>query len=212
MSFLGGLFKPRRQPVPREPKASTLRVGELELPVLRKSVRALRLSFDRDGRLRATAPWRMSDAVIAEFVEAKRAWIQRQQGRLEALRAKALEEARALEGLDARGRAALQRQQKRRLQAQALALLPRWEASLGVKVSAIGIRAMRTRWGSCNTKTGKIWLSTNLAKHPPECLEYILVHEMIHLLVRPHNAAFRAHLDRHLPQWRQVNKLLQGHP
>lgn len=210
MSLLDALFKPRRPPVPREPKASTLSAAGLELPVLRKSVRALRLSFDKAGRLRATAPWRMSDAVIRAFVESKRGWIEKQQARLALLQAKAQREAEALEGLDERARRALVRQQKRQLTADALALLPRWEPALGVKVSAIGVRAMRSRWGSCNTKTGKIWLSLKLAKHPPEHLEYILLHEMAHLRVAAHDARFKAILDRHLPHWRALNRALNS--
>ena len=55
---------------------------------------------------------------------------------------------------------------------------------------------MRTRWGTCNTDAGRIWLNLELAKKPPECLEYIVVHEMVHLIERLHNDNFKAHMDR----------------
>ena len=207
---LNTLFGAKTIRQPRQPLLSTLRVLNEDLAVTRKSVRALRVTFSKEGQLRATAPWRMSDAVIVEFVESKAAWVLRQRARLVQWQAQLQREAAELEGLDPKALRALKRQQLRQLHADALALLPKWEGALGVKVSAIGIRAMRSRWGSCNTLTGKIWLSLNLVKHPPEALEYILVHEMVHLLVRPHNAKFKAHLDRHLPAWKQIHKKLNG--
>lgn len=210
MSLLQALFAPKRKRTARPPRPSSLSFDGFELPVLRKSVRALRLTFSKAGQLKATAPWRMGDAEIRAFVESRLGWIERHRARLQALHAEAQAEAAALDGLDAKDRRALVRRRARQLQADALALLPRWEPALGVKVTAIGVRAMRSRWGSCNTQTGKIWLSLNLHRQPPECLEYILVHEMVHLLVRPHNAEFRAHLDRHLPQWRKVYKTLNA--
>ncbi len=61
---------------------------------------------------------------------------------------------------------------------------------------------MKTKWGSCNPRAGTIRLNTELAKKPKECLEYIVVHEMVHLLERRHNDRFRAYMDRFMPQWR----------
>ncbi len=61
---------------------------------------------------------------------------------------------------------------------------------------------MKTCWGSCNPRARRIWLNLELAKKPPSCLEYILVHEMAHLVESHHNERFHALMDRHLPQWR----------
>jgi predicted metal-dependent hydrolase len=74
---------------------------------------------------------------------------------------------------------------------------------------------MKTKWGSCNVDAARIWLNLELAKKPPECLEYILVHETVHLLERHHNDDFRIYMDKFLPQWRryrdQLNKSPLGH-
>lgn len=92
-------------------------------------------------------------------------------------------------------------------------LAEKWEAVLGVKVWELRIKTMRTRWGSCNTKVRRIWLNLELARRPFACLEYVLVHEMAHLIERGHGPAFKAILDRCLPEWRTAKKLLgaEGH-
>jgi predicted metal-dependent hydrolase len=87
-------------------------------------------------------------------------------------------------------------------------LIAKWEPALGVKAAAWGVRKMRTRWGSCNVKARRLWFSLELAKKPPECLEYVVVHELVHLLERRHDARFKALMTLHLPQWRQVKKQL----
>src|SRR5690606_24685913 len=80
-------------------------------------------------------------------------------------------------------------------------LLAIWEPRVGVTVSEVRIKKMKTRWGSCNAKAQRIWLNLELAKKPPESLEYILVHEMIHLRHRHHDARFRELLEELMPQW-----------
>ena len=77
-----------------------------------------------------------------------------------------------------------------------------WEKTLGVNVRAFGIKKMKTKWGSCNQKAGRIWLNLELAKKPMSCIEYVSVHEMVHLLERKHGERFTAHLDKFLPMWR----------
>ncbi|MGZ8215867.1 M48 family metallopeptidase [Methylomagnum sp.] len=81
-------------------------------------------------------------------------------------------------------------------------LLANWEPLLGVKVKKLFVRQMKTRWGSCNPDSGGIRLNTELAKKPRECLEYIVVHEMAHLLEPTHNARFIAVMERFMPDWR----------
>ncbi len=82
----------------------------------------------------------------------------------------------------------------------------------GVTVSEWGIRRMKTRWGTCNARARRIWLNLELAKKPPSCLEYILVHEMIHLRERHHNARFRELMDNVMPQWRVWRDILNRSP
>lgn len=91
-------------------------------------------------------------------------------------------------------------------------LLALWEPRLGVTVAAWGVKKMKTRWGSCNTEARRIWLNLELAKKPPECLEYVVVHELAHLLERQHNERFRALMDRVMPQWRLHRDTLNSTP
>lgn len=91
-------------------------------------------------------------------------------------------------------------------------LLPVWEDKIGVKAADWGIKKMKTKWGSCNTQAKRIWLNLELAKKPPECLEYILVHELVHLLERNHNERFKRYMDRLLPDWRERRDLLNRMP
>jgi hypothetical protein len=87
-----------------------------------------------------------------------------------------------------------------------------WEKRLGVKVGRIFVQRMKTKWGSCNPSTHSIRLNTDLAKKPPECLEYIVVHELMHLLEPTHNALFQALMDQHLPKWRSNQQTLNRLP
>jgi len=91
-------------------------------------------------------------------------------------------------------------------------LIAQWEPALGVTVAGWGVRRMKTRWGSCNPDAGRIWLNLELAKKPPRCLEYIVVHEMVHLRERHHNARFVALMDEALPQWRLLRDALNQAP
>jgi predicted metal-dependent hydrolase len=91
-------------------------------------------------------------------------------------------------------------------------LIARWEPLLGVKVERFFVQKMKTKWGSCNTGSKTIRLNTELAKKPSECLEYIVVHEMLHLIVRRHDDRFISLMDRHLPGWRTVRQTLNATP
>lgn len=82
------------------------------------------------------------------------------------------------------------------------------EKKLHVRVADVGIRTMKTKWGTCNTKAKRIWLNTELAKKPLESIEYVLVHEMVHLLERKHNKRFIAYMDQFLPKWKYLRDAL----
>lgn len=94
------------------------------------------------------------------------------------------------------------------LKEQVERLLPKWEQETGLYPTAWQTKYMTTRWGTCNTKTGKIWLNLQLAKKPIECLEYIILHELAHLKVRNHGKEFIAILDESMPYWREIRKRL----
>lgn len=91
-------------------------------------------------------------------------------------------------------------------------MLAKWEPRIGEPVAEWHIKKMKTMWGSCNVPERRIWLNLELAKKPPECLEYILVHEMVHLLERHHNDRFRTYMDRFLPRWRSHRATLNEAP
>ncbi len=91
-------------------------------------------------------------------------------------------------------------------------LIAKWEPVMGVKVGRMFVQRMKTRWGSCNPKSGAIRLNTDLAKKPVECLEYIVVHEMAHLLEPTHNARFTALMDMFMPSWQHLRKRLNQLP
>lgn len=101
---------------------------------------------------------------------------------------------------------------RRQLKAQIPPLIAKWEPVIGVQVTDWGVKRMKTRWGTCNIQAQRIWLNLELAKKPPQCLEYVLVHEMVHLLERHHNERFQSLMDQFLPQWRHDRDLLNGEP
>jgi predicted metal-dependent hydrolase len=81
-------------------------------------------------------------------------------------------------------------------------VIAKWEPLIGVKVERLFVQRMKTKWGSCNPRGAGIRLNTDLAKKPRECLEYIVVHELVHLLEPTHNSRFIALMDQFMPEWR----------
>ena len=87
-----------------------------------------------------------------------------------------------------------------------------WCDRLGVQMPILGVKKMKTMWGCCNTQSSRIWINLELAKKPHACLEYILVHELVHLLERHHNERFKSLMDTWLPDWRERRNLLNNQP
>jgi predicted metal-dependent hydrolase len=116
-------------------------------------------------------------------------------------------------GTDTAKRTAIyQRWQRSLLHSAIPTLLAHWENRLGVKVTGYFLQRMKTRWGSCNYRHGHIRLNTELVKKPRNLLEYVIVHEMIHLIEPTHNARFAALLDRFYPSWREATAELNALP
>jgi predicted metal-dependent hydrolase len=97
---------------------------------------------------------------------------------------------------------------RKELRAVASELFEQWQKTIGVQVSAWGIKRMKTRWGTCNQKAGRIWLNLELAKKPEHCLDFIIVHELTHLLERKHDNRFKSYMDKFMPKWRQYKEEL----
>lgn len=109
-------------------------------------------------------------------------------------------------------RTALDRWHREQLREAIPTVIETWEQKLEVSVPKWTIRRMKTKWGSCNRETRHIWLNVELAKKHPDCLEYIIVHEMTHYFERNHTERFAGLMDKHLPDWRSRREQLNGSP
>lgn len=105
-----------------------------------------------------------------------------------------------------------QRWQRDQLRSRIPSLVAKWEPIIGREVTRWSIRRMKTKWGSCNRETGHIWFNLDLAAKHPDCLEYIVVHEMTHLLERNHGERFTTLMDKFMPDWRARRDRLNGAP
>lgn len=88
-------------------------------------------------------------------------------------------------------------------------VIEKCEAVTGLHAREWKLRDMKTRWGTCNVEKKRIWLNIQLAAYPGECLEYVVTHELVHLLERGHNAVFWGYMDQFFPDWRRVRKMLR---
>ena len=104
---------------------------------------------------------------------------------------------------------------RKELKKQLPELIAKWEKVIGVKCNDWGVKQMRTKWGACNIASKRIWINLELSKKPQMCLEYIIVHELIHLLERNHNDRFVSLMNKFMPKWRmhrdELNKLPVAH-
>jgi predicted metal-dependent hydrolase len=93
-------------------------------------------------------------------------------------------------------------------------LLDKWQHALGVQASDWGVKKMKSKWGSCHTRRKNIWLNLDLIKTLPECVEYVVLHELVHLLEPSHNKRFKSLMDTFMPDWRlhkaELNKTTPG--
>tara|TARA_R110001583_G_scaffold73138_1_gene203967 strand:- start:222 stop:935 length:714 start_codon:yes stop_codon:yes gene_type:complete len=226
-----------------------MQIGAIELQLNRKPIKNLHISvLPPDGRVRVSAPEKMTDTAIRMAVISRIPWIKKQQSdftkqprqsdremldgeshylwgrrhRLNVVERAGRHEVKVGRGkinlyvsasTSTENRALLLSQYYRAaLKSRVSELMPSWQAEIGVTVNFWGVRKMKTKWGSCNTEAKCIWLNLELAKKPPECLEYILVHELVHLLERRHNERFKTFMDKYLPDWRERRNLLNKMP
>ncbi len=220
-------------------------IGGIPMELQRKNIKNLHLYvLPPDGRVRISAPMRLSKERIAEFVESKLEWIRNQQTRLaeqphspvqmyesgetvylfgspyslsvEYTSGKCsvhLNDGKAIltvrpDSTFEQREAVVNEWYRGLLKEQIGILLPKWEAVTGLYCDSWQTKNMKTRWGTCNTGTKKIWLNLQLAKKPPECLEYVILHELAHLKIPNHGKEFEALLDRYMPDWRERRKIL----
>jgi predicted metal-dependent hydrolase len=226
-----------------------IELGEITVDVMFKDIKNVHLSvLPPNGRVRISAPTRMSLDTVRVFAISKLGWIKQQQKKLQEQERetpreyldreshyvwgkryllKVVEEDAAPEvelkhstivlrvrpGTDeSKKQAILEEWYRGQLKQSVPALIAKWETLIGVKVERIFVQRMKTKWGSCNPESRSIRLNTDLAKKPRECLEYILAHEMVHLLERTHNARFVSLMDRFMPNWQFYQKMLNRLP
>jgi len=229
------------------PAIITLEPDGIAIEVTRKNIWNIHLRVcPPDGRVRISAPLRMSLDAIRAFAFSRAGWVRKHQERMRerpaALPAEyvdgeshylwgvayplqvretraganvALRDGRLL--LDVRPEAGRRKKQalldewyRSRLLEALPALIAKWEPLTGVKAGRLSMRKMRSRWGSCNPRTGSIRLNTELAKKSPACLEYVLVHELTHVLEPSHNHRFKALMDGFMPGWRAIKAELKN--
>lgn len=199
-----------------------------------------------EGRIRVTAPYRMSEQEIRGFVQSKLDWIEKQKAKIyhnsysKELKYETDEEifiwGRSFllivkdnnkhNQLEFGGEKIILSVQKDSTKEQRKKLLDNWyrkalmqeiplvlsvwEQRIGVKASGFTIRDMKTRWGTCNIRTKNICLNLQLAKKSPKFLEYVIVHELVHLLEGSHNHIFKGYMDQFLPNWHSIRKELNA--
>ncbi len=231
---------------------SQLNLGDITVDVVLKDIKNVHLSvYPPTGRVRISAPLRMSLDTIRVFAISKLRWIKQQQSKLQEqvretprdyldreshyvwgkryllsvtegdqVPSVELKHSRMLlqvrPGTDERRRQSIvEAWYREQMRKGVPPLIVKWEPLMGVKVERFFVQRMKTKWGSCNPGACHIRLNTELAKKPLECLEYIVVHEMTHLLEPTHNARFKALMDRFMPKWQvhleQLNRLPVSH-
>ncbi len=172
----------------------TLLVDGIEVRLSRKRVKNLNLRISRDGsHVDVSAPSWVSEDEVRGFVRRKAAWIESHL-------------AQAADTPMARASQATPEEVARWrevVSACVPALIAAWEPIMGVRAGKVAYRNMTSRWGSCQPSTGRICINVRLALYPPECLEYVVVHELCHLLERGHGPRFHQLMDAFMPDWKQ---------
>lgn len=226
-----------------------LEIGGVSVDVVFKDIKNVHLSvYPPTGRVRISAPCRMSLENIRLFAISKLGWIKKQQSKLLSqerefpreylereshylwgqrylLRLAPVDDAsRAVvehrqivlhvgEGAPVQNRQALLDQLYRHeLKQAAQPIIAKWENQLGVAVDRFFVQRMKTKWGSSNPRMRTIRLNLELAKKPAECLDYVILHEVLHFLVPDHSARFIGAIDEKMPNWRLIRQTLNDAP
>lgn len=180
-------------PIP-SPSGEIVVVDGIEAHIVRKRVKNVNLRIARDGsHVDVSAPSWVSDSEVEAFIRSKSAWI-------------ASRMAQAAQTPMARAAQATPEEVaawRETVSACVPALVAAWEPIMGVKAGKLAYRNMTSRWGSCQPATGRICINVRLALYPPECLEYVVVHELCHLLERGHGPRFHQLMDAFMPDWKQ---------
>ena len=225
-----------------------LKLGNITVDLVQKEIKNIHLSvYPPTGRVRISAPNRMTLDTVRLFAISKLSWIKKQQTKIigqerevprefinmeshyfngkryllkviehesapkVVLKHSVIELFVRLGANREKKKAVLEKWYRQKLKEIIPVLIENWETKMNVLVNEFGVKKMKTRWGTCNRKAKRIWLNLELAKKPRECLEYIVVHEMVHLLERNHNDRFVSLMNDLMLKWRfykdELNRL-----
>ena len=214
-------------------------IAGFEVELTRKKIKNIYLRVLPDGSITISAPKRVSESVIEKFVKSKAQWIAARQSEENKRIVREYKDGESIYLFGERLALVVLQSAKNSIHSEEGKLilyvkenadreklvnewyrgvlkerisqrLYEWESITGLKSSCWQIRNMKTRWGTCNVSTRKIWLNLQLAKLPYECLEYVILHELAHLKVSNHGPQFCAILDEYMPHWRDIRKRMNN--
>jgi len=202
-----------------------IQVGGIPIEITRKRMKRLILKIrSPSGEVRVSAPRGVSLSSIVDFVSSKLEWVVEHQERVRSRGVPREQEYTRGEVHPLWGqefsllfqhpshevrKTTLEDLYKTETKRVALELIKKWEQVIGVKVELVEVRHLKSKWGSCHTRKRKILLNSELARRRVELLDYVVVHELTHLLEASHNHRFKALMSRFLPHWRQLNAELK---
>ncbi len=178
-----------------------MQIEDINVTLTRKSIKNLILRVRPDGSLAVSAPLLTSDSAIRDFVLSRREWIARAQERV-------AKRAAASDTADWTPHEKLVH--FRFLQGYLRERIAYWAPRMGVQCAGFRIKGMSSKWGSCNVRTHVLTFNLYLRRWPEECIEYVVVHELAHLIVPNHSPAFYAVLEEFFPRWAECRKLMRG--
>ncbi|KZS23037.1 SprT family zinc-dependent metalloprotease [Wohlfahrtiimonas chitiniclastica] len=174
--------------------------------VIKKPIKHLYIRIQRDGQVCVSAPEHLSQAALEAALLHHEPWVVK---KLAAFDAAKTTDGVYLWGQPYVGEGDLDALYRQALNAAIPPLLEKWLPIMGVTLNEWRLKKMKTRWGTCNPRAQRIWLNVYLAAYPQECLEYVIVHELTHLLEASHNHRFKALMTHFLPDWRARAELLK---
>jgi len=169
-----------------------INVEGLQIEVQKKRIKNMHLHVRPDGSVYVTLPRYIPIRDAESFIRANMDWVNKQ--RQKYLNRPSEDEYKT---------------RSEELKKQIDVLLPKWESITGLKCESYHLQYMSSRWGSCIPSTGRICFNLQLIDKPEICLEYVILHELVHLKIKGHGEDFKAELTKYMPNWREVNRLLK---
>ena len=167
--------------------AKTININGIEIALQKKKIKNLHLRVRPDGRVFLSVPYWVSEAEAVRFARENSEWLRVQKQKMEEMPGKDYYETR-----------------KEELEEKIRLLLPEWEERTGLFCESWHTRYMTSRWGSCIPSKKRLCFNLQLADQPEECLNYVILHELLHLRYPGHGADFKQELSRYMPGWKNI--------